>query len=299
MDLILISSKKNKRVNVRLRILVVVIAAAAFLSLLVLFVYNFVHFASRKVDERRLAQIKQENRIVRQEISRIEKEFTRLNSLIDSLEAYDKKLRTYALLQPIDEDVRRMGIGGRPPEARDVSADVRSHVTALSETLDELLARSRLQKESFNELLTHLEEKRHLRNHTPSIAPVRGWFISGFGNRIDPFTGQVKMHEGLDIAAPLGTPIVAPADGTVRSVHRSTGFGLTLAIDHGYGYRTLYGHCQRVRVDVGTHVKRGDIIAYVGTSGKTTGPHLHYEVHVAQKPVNPISYILSSAAMNE
>jgi len=279
-DLILISSKKNKRVNVRLRILVVVIAAAAFLSLLVLFVYNFVHFASRKVDERRLAQIKQENRIVRQEISRIEKEFTRLNSLIDSLEAYDKKLRTYALLQPIDEDVRRMGIGGRPPEARDVSADVRSHVTALSETLDELL-------------------KRHLRNHTPSIAPVRGWFISGFGNRIDPFTGQVKMHEGLDIAAPLGTPIVAPADGTVRSVHRSTGFGLTLAIDHGYGYRTLYGHCQRVRVDVGTHVKRGDIIAYVGTSGKTTGPHLHYEVHVAQKPVNPISYILSSAAMNE
>ena len=296
MDLILISSKKNKRINVRLKSLVIVVAAAAFLSLFILFVYNIVHFASRKVDERRLAQLKQENRIVRQEISRIEKEFTRLNSLIDSLEAYDKRLRTYASLQPIDEDIRRMGIGGRVPEANVVSTDVRGHITSLSETLDELLARSRLQKESFDELLTYLDEKRHLRNHTPSIAPVRGWFISGYGNRIDPFTGQVKMHEGLDIAAPPGTPIVAPADGTIRSVHRSTGFGLTLVIDHGYGYRTLYGHCQRVKADVGTRVKRGDIIAYVGTTGKATGPHLHYEVHVAQRPVNPLGYIISSAS---
>ena len=299
MDLILISSKKNKRINVRLKSLVIVVAAAAFLSLFILFVYNIVHFASRKVDERRLAQLKQENRIVRQEISRIEKEFTRLNSLIDSLEAYDKRLRTYASLQPIDEDIRRMGIGGRVPEANVVSTDVRGHITSLSETLDELLARSRLQKESFDELLTYLDEKRHLRNHTPSIAPVRGWFISGYGNRIDPFTGQVKMHEGLDIAAPPGTPIVAPADGTIRSVHRSTGFGLTLVIDHGYGYRTLYGHCQRVKADVGTRVKRGDIIAYVGTTGKATGPHLHYEVHVAQRPVNPLGYIISSASIGK
>lgn len=299
MDLILISSKKNKRINVRLRSLVIIIAAAAFVSLLVLFIYNIAQFASHQVDERKLAQLKQENRIVRNEISRIENEFTKLNTLIDSLEAYDKKLRTYASLQPIDEDVRRMGIGGRVPEAGDVSADVHTQVASLSETLDELLARSRLQKKSFNELLTHLEERRHLRNHTPSIAPVRGWFISGYGNRLDPFTGEVKMHEGLDIAAPPGTPIVAPADGTVRSVHRSTGFGLTLVIDHGYGYRTLYGHCQRVRVDVGTRVKRGDIIAYVGTTGKATGPHLHYEVHVAQKPVNPIGYILSSATIDK
>jgi len=298
-DVILISSKRNQRINVRLKSLVIVVAAAAFLSLLVLCIYNIVHFASRKVDERRLAQLKQENRIVRKEISRIEKEFTRLNSLIDSLETYDKRLRTYASLQPIDEDIRRMGIGGRIPEAGAISTDVRSHVESLSETLDELLARSRLQKESFDELVTYLEEKRHLRNHTPSIAPVRGWFISGYGNRIDPFTGQIKMHEGLDIAAPPGTPIVAPADGTVRSVHRSTGFGLTLVIDHGYGYRTLYGHCQRVRVDVGTRVKRGDIIAYVGTTGKATGPHLHYEVHVAQKPVNPLGYIISSASIGK
>lgn len=299
MDLILISSKKNKRVNVRLRSLIIVVAAVVFLSLFVFFIYNIVHFTSRKVDERRLMQLKQENRIVRKEISRIEKEFTRLNSLIDSLEAYDKKLRTYASLQPIDEDIRSMGIGGRVPETGTVSSDVRGHMTSLSETLDELLARSRLQKESFDELLTYLEEKRYLRNHTPSIAPVQGWFISGYGNRIDPFTGQVKMHEGLDIAAPPGTPIVAPADGTVRSVHRSTGFGLTLVIDHGYGYRTLYGHCQRVKADVGTRVKRGDIIAYVGTTGKATGPHLHYEVHVARKPVNPIGYIISSARISK
>lgn len=300
MDVILISSKKNKRINIRLKTIFIIVGGAAILMLLFLFIYNIVHFTSRKVDEQRLAQLKQENKIVRKEISRIEEEFARLNSVIDSLEQYDRKLRTYASLHPIDEDLRNMGIGGPAPapEGR-LPGDVRSHLTHLSETLDNLVARSRLQKDSFDELLTYIEEKRHLRNHTPSIAPVRGWFISGFGNRIDPFTGQLKMHEGLDIAAPPGTPIVAPADGIVRSVRRSAGFGLILVLDHGYGYRTLYGHCQRIKADVGTRVKRGDIIAYVGNTGKSTGPHLHYEIHVSQKPVNPIHYIISSASPAE
>ena len=117
--------------------------------------------------------------------------------------------------------------------------------------------------------------------------------MSGFGYRIDPFTGQVKMHEGLDIAAPPGTPIIAPADGTIKFAGERRGFGLTLEIDHGYGYTTLYGHCQRIDVEEGNRVTRGDVVAHVGSTGRSTGPHLHYEVRVSQIPVNPIHYILT------
>jgi murein DD-endopeptidase MepM/ murein hydrolase activator NlpD len=121
--------------------------------------------------------------------------------------------------------------------------------------------------------------------------------MSGFGYRLDPFTGLIKMHEGIDIAAPIGTPIVAPADGTVISAGEKPGFGITVEIDHGYGLVTFYAHLQRYKVESGMNVRRGDIIGYIGTTGKTTGPHLHYEVRLATTPVNPINYILIHATV--
>lgn len=299
MDIILISGKDNRRINLHLKFVFLLIGAAIFIGLLAFFIYNITVFTSHKVDQNRLKQLNAENKIVRQEIDRIELEISDLNNLIDSLEIYDKKLRTFASLEPIDDDIRNMGVGGHANhyDSSGLLTEVRNDLVDLSQTLDNLLARSKLQKESFNELLIYLEEKRYLRNHTPSIIPVQGWFISGFGYRIDPFTGQVKMHEGLDIAAPPGTPIIAPADGIVKFVGKNGGFGLTLKIDHGFGYSTLYAHCQRIKVTVNTRVKRGDFIAYVGNTGKSTGPHLHYEVHISQVPVDPINYILTSSSV--
>jgi murein DD-endopeptidase MepM/ murein hydrolase activator NlpD len=299
LDIIFVSGKGNKTTNLRIRSIYIALILIACVAILVSFTYNLTSFAKKEVDRSRLTQVENENRVVRKEISRIQKEVSHLETFIDSLELYDKKLRSYAPLRPIDEELRNMGVGGYTPPFQDeeLSLDVKSELTNVSETLDNLVGRARLQKSSFQELSDFLQEKAYLRNHTPSIMPVHGWMIRGFGYQIDPFTGQVKMHEGLDIAAPTGTPIVASADGTVRYAGNKQDYGLYVEIDHGYGFMTRYGHCQRIRVNSGMQVKRGDIIAYVGNTGRSTGPHLHYEVCVSYTAVNPMHYVLSTASL--
>jgi murein DD-endopeptidase MepM/ murein hydrolase activator NlpD len=300
LDIILISTKENKLINFHVKSLFLFLAGLVSLVILVLFIYNIAIFTSHRVDKRKLERLNQENEIVHTEIERIEQDIAGLAVLIDSLQEYDKKLRTYASLNPISDDLRAMGVGGRLEfhNAGGLSTDVREDLESISDQLDNLLARSRLQKESFNNIVHYLDEKKYLREHTPSIIPVQGWFMSGFGYRIDPFTGQVKMHEGLDIAAPPGTPIIAPADAIVKFAGERRGFGLTLELNHGYGYITLYGHCQRLNVEEGEKVSRGDVIAYVGSTGRSTGPHLHYEVRVSQEPVNPVDYILTPSIID-
>lgn len=302
MDIIFISTKGNRRFNLHVRSEFLIAGGILLVLLITFFVYNVTVFASHKVDQKRFSQLHTENLIVRKEIERIEQEFQELTIFIDSLQMYDKQLRAYVSLEPIDDDLRSMGVGGSVLnfyDEIDLSEEVRSNLTSLSTALDNLLARSRLQKNSFNELIANLEEKRYLRDRTPSIIPVQGWFMSGFGYRLDPFTGRVKMHEGLDIAAPPGTPIVAPAHGRVSFAGDRQGFGLTVEIDHGYGFTTRFAHCQRIKTHVGDSVKRGEVIAYVGNTGKSTGPHLHYEVHVSKIPVNPINYILTTKTITD
>ena len=301
MDIIFISGKENKTVNFHIKFGFLILIMIMIVAALVVFVNNITNFATIEVDRNKLIQLQAENKIVREELVSIDKEITNLNVLIDSLELYDKKLRTYASLAPINEDLRSMGVGGYTPayDEKNVSSKVSKDLDNLSQTLTNLLARAKLQKQSFDELLTQIEEKKYLQDHTPSIIPVQGWLIRGFDYQVDPFTNEIKMHEGLDIAAPLGTPIVAPADGTIKFAGHKEGFGLTLQIDHGYGFITLYAHCQRLKVTNGMTVKRGDIIAYVGNTGKSTGPHLHYEVRLSQTPINPMNYIITASDLTD
>jgi murein DD-endopeptidase MepM/ murein hydrolase activator NlpD len=298
-DIIVVSGKANKTINFQIRSVLLAVGFLFMITLLIVFTYNVIKFATTDFNQSRIIQLKEENKIIHDELTRIEKEMYNLGGLIDSLELYDKKLRTYASLEPISEDVRKMGVGGY---TRDYGTDKLSSRTSenlddISQTLDNLLARAQLQKESFDAILTYLEEKTYLQNHTPSIIPVQGWLMRGYGYHTDPFTQKVKMHEGLDIAAPIGTPIVAPSDGTVKFTGEKSGYGLMLEIDHGYGFSTIYAHCQRIKVNQGDKVARGDTIAYVGNTGKSTGPHLHYEVHVSQTPANPIDYIITATSV--
>ena len=130
----------------------------------------------------------------------------------------------------------------------------------------------------------------------PSTVPVQGvTYTSGFGVRSDPFKGRAAMHPGIDLAGPLGTPIYATADGTVdRAEWNSGGYGNLVEIDHGHGIQTRYGHLTRYIVSSGEHVKRGQLIAYMGSTGRSTGSHLHYEVRLEGRPVNPIPFMQSS-----
>lgn len=291
MDIIIISGKQNRTLNYQVPAGMLIGVFIVLTAILFLFLYNLAHFTTREIDRTRMAQLRDENKVISQELERIEKEMSALGGQIDSLELYDQKLRTYASLEPIDQSLKNLGTGG--PSARDDSAArVPNDIVILSRTLDDLVSRAKNQSSSFKELINKLDEKAYLRRRTPSVIPVQGWFMSGFGYRLDPFTGQIKMHEGIDIAAPIGTPVIATADGTVCGAGEKPGFGITVEIDHGYGITTFYAHLQRTKVDPGMSMQRGDIIGYVGTTGKTTGPHLHYEVRLASIPVNPINYIL-------
>ncbi|GMV77265.1 MAG: peptidase M23 [Chitinophagaceae bacterium] len=161
--------------------------------------------------------------------------------------------------------------------------------------LNNLSLRLAYQQKSYNEIDGMVKNKEKLLAAIPAIQPVSNKNLkriaSGFGNRIDPIYKVGKFHAGLDFTAPLGTPIYATADGVVKTANfNAGGYGNHVVINHGYGYETLYGHMVRIKARQGQIVKRGEVIGYVGSTGKSTGPHCHYEVHKGGTPVNPIYY---------
>ena len=158
--------------------------------------------------------------------------------------------------------------------------------------LDELGKKVRAQEQEARALQSYFQDQQALLGAAPSIWPVRGWLTSDFSARLDPYTGERVMHEGLDIAAAMGTPVRAPADGTVVFNGQEGGYGHVLVIDHGYGLKTRYGHLSSIDVKLGEKVKRGQFVAAVGNSGRSTGPHLHYEVRVNGVADNPRKFIL-------
>ena len=145
-----------------------------------------------------------------------------------------------------------------------------------------------------HELDQYLLDKESILSSTPTILPAVGWITSYFGHRISPYAGRLKMHEGLDVGAPYGTPIVAPADGIVTYSGIKAGFGKFVQIDHGYGIETLYAHSQKLFVKKGEKVSRGKLLAKVGSTGYSTGPHLHYEVRVNGIAVDPLYFVLEN-----
>lgn len=244
-----------------------------------------------------LSRSPHERAALRSKLKTISGTVRELRDMLTKNTEFEKKARVLADLEPIDDDVRQMGVGG--PESGVLETyRITDPVAAgdIKETeieLDELIRQTRLQTESLTEVVTKLEERKILWDHTPSICPVPGGFrSSGFGERIDPFTGSRSSHEGIDICAPVGTPILATADGTVIFASRHAGYGLTLGIDHGHGLTTWYAHLGEIKVNKGQLVKRNQVVASVGTSGRVTAPHVHYEVRTNLKPVDPDQYIL-------
>jgi len=208
----------------------------------------------------------------------------------------DTKLRRVVSLGPRDRAQQVLGIGG-PDELglqNLTQMGEKKQEDALKEMhqeLSQLKGAATRQETSLQMLIEYFEDKRSLYASTPSIWPVRGWVTSPFGPRTSPFTGIPTFHEGVDIAAQTGTPIIAPADGVVIKAEFSTGYGNMVEISHGYGIKTVFGHNSRLNVKAGQQVRRGDVISYVGDTGSSTGPHLHYEVRLNGLPVNPVKYL--------
>lgn len=239
------------------------------------------------------------NEALTRELASFQSRVEGLEETLGRLADKDARYRSLAGLDPIDPEIMEVGVGGPglgSPESyplRDVDPEASGTAFALSYDLEALERRARLLSESLDEAHDSLQAHHDLLESTPSILPTTGWLSSSFSqSRMHPVHNRPLPHEGVDISAKKGTPIFAAAKGRVVRAGWSAGYGLTVEIDHGYGYTTLYGHASKILVRRGQEVGRGDVIAQVGSTGITTAPNLHYEVRVNGKPQNPANFIL-------
>lgn len=271
--------------------------------------------------------LKAENGQLRRQFQEVENKVNSLETSLDRLQNFTRKLKaitniddedraTKLSLGPIPKPGQDLGaeeiveherrptsalalrdepFGEAPPvdeESGEMVRDEARNYATLSIRIDRAVKQTQLREQGVLQLWESLSERQSLVNATPNIKPARGWFTSRFGYRVDPFTGRPEMHAGLDIAAPPGTPVYAPADGVVSYVGHESGYGKIVSIDHGYGVVTRFGHNSRVFVEQGQKVGRRDVISAIGSTGRSSGPHVHYEVRVNGLPVDPENYIL-------
>jgi murein DD-endopeptidase MepM/ murein hydrolase activator NlpD len=244
-----------------------------------------------------LSRLRQETQNQRSQIQFFSARIEDLEKQLSKLKEFDKKIRIIANLERGQETTPSMGMGGpSPSDIRDKlkkEKDDAGLVQQMKSDVERLQSEAMSREDSLSELEKLLQVKREMLAHTPSVWPVQGWVTSGFGYRTNPFTGLTQMHEGLDISNRMGTPVIAPSNGIVSDVGNDNAVGKVILIFHGFGMTSRYGHLSKVLVKVGQRVKRGDKIAEVGMTGKTTGPHLHYEVKINGVPINPARYILN------
>jgi murein DD-endopeptidase MepM/ murein hydrolase activator NlpD len=257
------------------------------------FVYQYVNLNVRLIELKRLRQEAGERTQFAAKVSQLETELARLRDL-------DRALRVAAGLDRSQSP--DAGEGGAESMSRAALLDaVQQRSGRLMESVNrdlEVLGQEIVSRErSLQELKRYLDEKRSLLASTPTITPASGLVTASYGYRRSPFTGQREVHEGLDIAAPYGTPVVATADGIVTFVGPLAAYGHVVFVNHSHGFATFYAHNSRYQVKEGQAVRRGDVLAYVGTSGRTTGPHVHYEVHVNGSIVNPLKYIVDTSTL--
>jgi murein DD-endopeptidase MepM/ murein hydrolase activator NlpD len=242
--------------------------------------------------------LRDENLTLRGQLKSVRERIEHIGSTLDRVERFDQKLRAMTMLS---DPQRNLAMGPTETEPGMTAPATETQFTqltslesskALTGRLDRLSAEATRQEQSLQELQAYFQDQKSLLASTPSLWPARGWVTSDFGQRLDPYTADRVMHAGMDIAAPHGKEVFAPSDGTVVFAGLEGGYGNVIVIDHGYGIKTRYGHLAKLLVKAGDRVKRGSHIAAVGNTGRSTGPHLHYEVRVNGIPQNPRKFIL-------
>jgi murein DD-endopeptidase MepM/ murein hydrolase activator NlpD len=260
-------------------------------------IFFFCDYIQVKKKGLELNQLYQEMQAQKSQIRFYSSRIGDLEKQISKLKDFDKKIRMVANLERGQETPPFMGMGG--PSSSDIrerlkaEKDEKGLILQMRSDIERLQIEAISLEESLPKLENLLQTKKMMLDHTPSVWPVMGWVTSGFGFRTDPFTGLTQMHEGLDISNQVGTTVIAPADGIVSYIANDGVYGKVLVLSHGFGMTTRFAHLNKVLVRIGENVKRMDKIAEVGMSGKTTGPHLHYEVRVNGIPANPMGYILN------
>jgi murein DD-endopeptidase MepM/ murein hydrolase activator NlpD len=269
-----------------------------FAALGVLVAYNTIDSPREKALEREVDQLRLEYDILNQRLSQ-------LNLVMEDLQDRDDNIyRVVFEAEPIPEQVRKAGFGGvnRYKQYRGMeNSDLVVETMKKADILSKMMV---VQSKSYDEILEMIKKKTAMLMAIPAIQPVNNKDLkrmaSGFGYRTDPVYKTTKFHAGMDFSAPVGTEIYATGDGIVtRADADASGYGNHVRITHGYGYLTLYGHMSKIKVRRGQKVKRGDVIGYVGNTGKSVGPHLHYEVHKNDQAVNPVNFYYNDLSPEE
>ncbi len=251
-------------------------------------------YCDMKVQMPRLAQLEKENEQKRQQLIHLAQRIDEISDEVGSQKDLSRKLKIMVNLE-IDDEI--YGLGGPAPIFSDPQnpevKDEKELARIMHRTMDNLENEISVGEKEKTDLYEFFKNQKMLLASTPSIRPANGWMSSRFGYRISPFTGKREFHRGIDVATKMGAPIVAPADGIVSFKGRNGGYGRTLTIKHGHGLVTKYAHLKKALVKKGQYIKRGETIALVGNSGRSTGPHLHYEVHLNKMAVDPLRYIIN------
>tara|TARA_B100000809_G_scaffold246898_1_gene275323 strand:- start:1 stop:933 length:933 start_codon:yes stop_codon:yes gene_type:complete len=268
----------------------------AVVSTLIYFSQKYYYLAS---DEVELTELRRESKIRKIQAEKIALQLKSFESDMARLGRFEEKLRVITALEDSPQSsAKNWGVGGGSyglsPSSLETSLgqEAKALANKLSSNLKHLTTQAKIKTISFQELDHFFKNQKSFLQATPSIWPTKGWVTSGFGYRKSPFTGLREKHEGWDIGSRSGSAIRATADGLVSVAGRERGYGKLVEIDHGYGVVTRYGHNSKNLVKVGSKVKRGQLIALVGNTGRSTGPHLHYEVLLNSVPANPKNYIL-------
>lgn len=226
----------------------------------------------------------------------LNKKMDQIQNVLSNVEDRDNNIyRLYFEANPIPEEQRKAGFGGINRYKNLEGYDNSKLIVETNKRIDILTKQIVIQSKSLDEITVLAKEKEKLLTAIPAIQPVKNENLkriaSGYGWRSDPFTKVKKFHNGMDFSAPRGTPVYATGDGKVaRADNRATGYGNHIRVDHGYGYTSLYAHLYKFNVRVGQRVKRGDVIGFVGSTGRSQGPHLHYEIFKDDAHINPINF---------
>jgi murein DD-endopeptidase MepM/ murein hydrolase activator NlpD len=246
----------------------------------------------------RAGSLRRENELLAAEVTQMRAEMEQLNQSIETLGQKDEQYRVMSGLNALTSDPHTGTTRSVSEQAlMHLNPEVGGRISDASTTLDALTRRASRLRGSMDQALTALQRNRDRLASTPTIAPARGPLSSLFSlGRYHPVLHITRPHKGIDIAARVGEPIMAPARGVVRFAgNRGNGYGNMVEIDHGYGYVTRFAHASRLLVHTGQEVKRGDLIALVGATGLVSGPHLHYEVEIDGKQVDPLNFIVADA----
>lgn len=263
------------------------------LGLVIILIGFLVDYFSMNITRAKYRQLQSENQEQKKIIASYENSIKELTARIQTFENYARKLNIMAGLRS-PEALKEAGVGSGA-EVNGIEGTQLNSISSSTRTtipLNQVQIKAAQLEQNLSTLVNFFEQQRARLAQTPTIWPTVGFITSGYGWRIDPFTGKQTFHKGIDIATNLGNPVVATADGIVVETKNDRIGGKTILISHGGGLSTLFYHLDKILVRPGQKVKRGEVIGLVGKTGKALGPHLHYEVQVNGKSVNPLQYIL-------